>query len=394
MNIIYLRVISSIIALILLAGCSNSFIQGQGFFLSELPLQNSYNSPIQTNINLKLVDVNNVPIQVLDSMPKISSAKIPADLRNISFSSKIDNTYPTYLIGPGDEIKIEFPTDGNVNNITAKGLKVDAYGEIEFPYLGSYKISGFNAREAEDLLKIALSELYVDPEVYLTIKKFNSNKIFVSGVMANSTSDTVSTPSIETTVVNLDDVPMTVIQALNSAGVKFSEASPNPFLILKRGDSNHIVDLGFITNNADPNIYVKNNDFLYLPNTQSQKVYLTGAVNSDMLIDFPSTMTLSEALIRSNIDKVNANLEEIYVLRVNQTINNSFHGSAYKLNFKSPTSLVTASNFYLLDRDIIFVSSRKLARWNQTMTTLLNSLDFINLWKSYKPINSEVFRTQ
>ena len=152
--------------------------------------------------------------------------------------------------------------------------------------------------------------------------------------------------------------------------------------------------MGFITNNADPNIYVKNNDFLYLPNTQSQKVYLTGAVNSDMLIDFPSTMTLSEALIRSNIDKVNANLEEIYVLRVNQTINNSFHGSAYKLNFKSPTSLVTASNFYLLDRDIIFVSSRKLARWNQTMTTLLNSLDFINLWKSYKPINSEVFRTQ
>ena len=394
MNIIYRKLIGSIIVLVLLTGCSNSFIQGQGFFPTELPFQNSNNSPIQTNINLKLVDINNVPIQVLDSMPKISSAKIPADLRNIIFSSKIDNTYPTYLIGPGDEIKIEFPTDSNVNNITSKGLKVDAYGEIEFPYLGSYKISGFNAREAEDLLKIALSELYVNPEVYLTIQEFNSNKIFVSGTKQSGSSETDPSLSIETTVVNLDDVPMTIIQALNSAGIKFSEASPNPFLILKRGASNHIVDLGFITNDADPNIYVKNNDFLYLPNTQSQKVYLTGAVNSDTIIDYPSTMTLSEALLRSNIDKQNANLEEIYVLRVNQTINNAFYGSAYKLNFKSPTSLVTASNFYLLDRDIIFVSSRKLARWNQTMTTLLNSLDFINLWKSYKPINSDVFRSQ
>ena len=394
MNIIYRKLIGSIIVLVLLTGCSNSFIQGQGFFPTELPFQNSNNSPIQTNINLKLVDINNVPIQVLDSMPKISSAKIPADLRNIIFSSKIDNTYPTYLIGPGDKIKIEFPTDSNVNNITTKGLKVDAYGEIEFPYLGSYKISGFNAREAEDLLKIALSELYVNPEVYLTIQEFNSNKIFVSGTKQSGSSETDPSLSIETTVVNLDDVPMTIIQALNSAGIKFSEASPNPFLILKRGTSNHIVDLGFITNDADPNIYVKNNDFLYLPNTQSQKVYLTGAVNSDTIIDYPSTMTLSEALLRSNIDKQNANLEEIYVLRVNQTINNAFYGSAYKLNFKSPTSLVTASNFYLLDRDIIFVSSRKLARWNQTMTTLLNSLDFINLWKSYKPINSDVFRSQ
>ena len=392
MKIINRRVIGSIIVLILLTGCSNSFIQGQGFSLSELPLQNSHNPPIQNNINLKLIDINSVPIQVLDSMPKISSAKIPADLRNISFSSKIDNTYPTYLIGPGDEIKIEFPTDTNVNNITSKGLKVDAYGEIEFPYLGSYKISGFDVREAEDLLKLVLSEFYVDPEVYLSIKQFNSNKIFVSGTM--NIDDKFSTQSIETTVVNLNDVPMTIIQALNDAGIKFSEASPNPFLILKRGESNHIVDLGFITNNADPNIYVKNNDFLYLPNTQPQKVFLTGAVNSDTIIDFPSTMTLSEALLKGKIDKQIANLEEIYVLRVNQTLNNTYYGSAYKLNFKSPTSLLTASNFYLLDRDIIFVSSRKLARWNQTMTTLLNSLDFINLWKSYKPINSDVFRSQ
>ena len=46
------------------------------------------------------------------------------------------------------------------------------------------------------------------------------------------------------------------------------------------------------------------------------------------------------------------------------------------------------------DKDIIFVSTYKITRWNQTMSRMLSSLDFINLWKTYKPINSEVFRTQ
>ena len=53
-----------------------------------------------------------------------------------------------------------------------------------------------------------------------------------------------------------------------------------------------------------------------------------------------------------------------------------------------------ADNFYLLDKDIIFVSTYKITRWNQTMSRMLSSIDFINIWKSYKPINSEVFRTQ
>ena len=91
---------------------------------------------------------------------------------------------------------------------------------------------------------------------------------------------------------------------------------------------------------------------------------------------------------------MNANLEEIYVLRINQTLNNKFYGTAYKLNYKSPASLVTADNFYLLDKDIVFVSSKKIVRWNQAVSNLLSTLDFVNLWKSYMPINSEVLRTQ
>ena len=99
-------------------------------------------------------------------------------------------------------------------------------------------------------------------------------------------------------------------------------------------------------------------------------------------------------MLSSSIDKSAADLREIYVLRVNQTVNNKLRGIAYKVDIKSPSSLMLADNFYLLDKDIIFVSTDRISRWNQTMSRVLSSLDFINLWKSYKPINSEVLRTQ
>tara|TARA_B100001093_G_scaffold323806_1_gene308979 strand:- start:864 stop:2039 length:1176 start_codon:yes stop_codon:yes gene_type:complete len=381
---------------IFLTSCNSFILGGQGFLIDDVPSSEypHWNAKINSNIELNLVNLNTISLQVLDSMPKISAAKIPVDLRNISFKSKIDNSYPDYQIGPGDEVKIDFPSDKNVNQITSKGLKVDAYGDIDFPYLGNFKIGGFNADEAEDLLKTALNNLYVEPKVILSIKKFKSNKAFISGLNNQNATNVSTSSGIQTSVITLDDVPMTVIEALNKANISFSETVPNPFLILKRDDNNHIVDLGFISNNANPNIYVRNNDFLYIPQTDNQKVYMTGSVNSDSIIEFPVTMTLSEALLEGKINKLNANLEEIYVLRVNQTLNDKFYGTAYKLNYKSPTSLVTADNFYLLNKDIVFVSSKKIVRWNQAISNLLSTLDFVNLWKSYMPINSEVLRTQ
>ncbi len=379
--------------LFLLQGCNTTLLDGQDFSHYQKPIPREANLVNESNIELTLIELKSLSPEILDSMPRISGARIPADLRNVSFDPLLDNSYPEYIIGPGDVVEILFPSDSNVERITSRGLKVDSRGEIEFPYLGRYNISGFTPIEAKELLVSALSNLYVDPEIYLSIKEFKSNKAFISGSFSE-TGGLETSNSIKTKMINLDDVPITILQALDKAGVSFSEALPNPFLILNRNQRNHIVDLGFITNNADPNIYINNNDIIYLPSQSSQKIYITGAVAGDQIIDYPATMTLSEVLIRSNLDKSSANLEEIYILRVNQTINNRLRGIAYKVDLKSPTSLMLADNFYLLDKDIIFVSTYKVTRWNQTISRMLNSLDFINLWKSYKPINSEVFRTQ
>ena len=388
-----MRALSTIFLVFFLHGCNTHLLDGQDFSYYQKPIPREANLVQENNIELSLIEVSSLSPQILDSMPRISGAKIPADLRNVSFEPLIDNSFPEYIIGPGDTIEILFPADNDVNRITSRGLKVDSRGEIEFPYLGRYNVSGFTPIEAKELLVSALSNLYVDPEIFLSVKGFKSNKAFISGSFEGGLGDTAQA-SIKTKMISLDDVPITILQALDTAGVTFSEATPNPFLILNRNQKNHIVDLGFITNNADPNIYIKNNDIIYLPSQGTQKIYITGAVSSNQILSYPSTLTLSEALIQSNLDKSSANLEEIYVLRVNQTVNNKLRGIAYKVDIKSPTSLMLADNFYLLDKDIIFISTYKVTRWNQTISRMLSSLDFVNLWKTYKPINSEVFRSQ
>lgn len=387
-----MRIIIITFVFLVIQGCSTYLLDGQDFASYQKPIPIEANLISENNVDLHLIEVSSLSPDVLDSMPKMSGAKIPPDLKNISFNSNFDNSIPEYVIGPGDIVEIFFPIDENVNNITSRGLRVNGRGEIDFPYLGKYRISGFTEAESEELLEIALSNLYVDPKINLTVKEFKSNRVFISGSFSDAAPG-ASSP-IGTRMITLDNIPTTIVQALHMSGVSFSEASPNPFLILKRDNHNHIVDLGFIKNNANPNIFVKSNDFIYLPSSAPQKIYVTGAVSSDQILSFGSTMTLSEALLQSNINKSLANLREIYVLRVNQTSNNKLKGIAYKVDIKSPSNLMAADKFYLLDKDIIFVSANKIARWNATISRMLTSLDFIKLWESYKPINSEVFRTQ
>ena len=232
MNLI-MRFLSTIFLIFFLYGCNTHLLDGQDFSYDQKPIPRETNLVKENNIELSLIEVSSLSPQVLDSMPRISGAKIPADLRNVSFDPLLDNSFPEYIIGPGDTVEILFPSDINVDRITSRGLKVDSRGEIQFPYLGRYNISGFTPYEAKELLISALSDLYVDPQIFLTVKGFQSNKAFISGSFEDGDID-AGISSIKTKMINLSDVPITILQALDQAEVTFSEAIPNPFLILNR----------------------------------------------------------------------------------------------------------------------------------------------------------------
>ena len=63
------------------------------------------------------IDVSSLSPQVLDSMPRISGAKIPADLRNISFKSVTIVNAQT-----GDRDALAFVVDGDTTDLGVGGI--------------------------------------------------------------------------------------------------------------------------------------------------------------------------------------------------------------------------------------------------------------------------------
>ena len=117
-----MRALSTIFLVFFLHGCNTHLLDGQDFSYYQKPIPREANLVQENNIELSLIEVSSLSPQVLDSMPRISGAKIPADLKNIAFDPLLDNSFPEYIIGPGDTVEILFPSDNNVDRITSSCL--------------------------------------------------------------------------------------------------------------------------------------------------------------------------------------------------------------------------------------------------------------------------------
>ena len=79
MNLI-MRFLSTIFLIFFLYGCNTHLLDGQDFSYDQKPIPRETNLVKENNIELSLIEVSSLSPQVLDSMPRISGAKIPADL--------------------------------------------------------------------------------------------------------------------------------------------------------------------------------------------------------------------------------------------------------------------------------------------------------------------------
>lgn len=102
-------------------------------------------------------------------------------LNTINQNVKIGN----YTISPGDVLTFTvwglndlFPQSGIGGSSTnpLNSRQVGTNGEIFFPYVGKIKLEDLTVEEARDLISFSLSKKFVDPQIDLTISKFNENR--------------------------------------------------------------------------------------------------------------------------------------------------------------------------------------------------------------------------
>ena len=134
-----------------------------------------------------------------------------------------------YRIGIGDGISVTiwglpevFPLTG-FSSLEQNSRFVDSQGEIYFPYAGNLKVLGLTRKEVRDTLATRLAKYFTDPQIDITISKFNSKKVYVLGEVTKPQE------------IKIKETPLSLADALGSSlGVNVSTAAADKVYIIRQ----------------------------------------------------------------------------------------------------------------------------------------------------------------
>jgi len=203
----------------------------------------------------------------LDESKYVSIDSIEEPIKLIRISETVDLSYENnylYKIGVGDQISVTvwgLPEIFPVTNISPDQnlRRVDANGNIFFPYVGLVKAKGQTQDQLRDNVTNQLSEYFNDPQVDVTIARFNSQQVFVLGEVTRPIK------------LNITDVPISLSKAIGeSFGLNTNTAAASEVFIIRQNVAGEDPQI-FYANLKNPssfieagNFYLKNNDIVYV----------------------------------------------------------------------------------------------------------------------------------
>ena len=178
--------------------------------------------------------------------------------------------YESYKIGIGDQISVTvwgLPDIFPIINITPDQnlRRVDQNGNIFFPYAGLINAVGKTQDQLRENLTISLSEYFNDPQIDVTISRFNSQQVFVLGEVNKPTK------------INITDIPLSLSDAIgNSLGLRTNTAGEDVFIIRQKDHDDE--PKIYHTNLRSPsyfidsgNFYLMDNDIVYINSSSTTR---------------------------------------------------------------------------------------------------------------------------
>jgi len=217
-----------------------------------------------------------------------------------------------YRLGPGDWIEIELLGESGGPVPTLVGPD----GKIYFHLLPGLEVWGLTLEETRKLLEKELARYVRSPQVVVTLQTVQSRRVWVLG--------RVRTPGIYPLAA-----PMTVLEAISRAGglstSRFSGTTEeladlrHSFLI--RGGRFVPVDFDALIRKGDmsQNVYLRPDDFIYIPSSLASEVYVLGAVYQPRTVGFKDQVTLISAIAAARGPIENAWLRQVAIVRGSMT---------------------------------------------------------------------------
>ncbi|PPK43019.1 polysaccharide export outer membrane protein [Trinickia symbiotica] len=334
-----------------------------------LPLSsgNAQTSPV--NLPVTIEDIT------IDLIKELKAGR--KDGESDLISSLIGPAHP-YVLGPGDVLQItvwDHPelaaALGTMQQTNARpsdpaqGFVIDEKGNLQFPYAGTFHVAGLTVEQAQQRLLELLSMpgRFVKPQVTVRVESYRSNQVYVDGE--------VRTPG----AVQINDVPMTVYEAINRAGGFTANADESQVKLVRDGMSYPLDLAGMIARGQNPaGIMLKKGDLLRVSTRADNGAYVLGEVNrpTTAVPTINGELTLGEAISQAgSINPASADAAQIFVIR------GSLGGKpeVYHLNARSPVAMVLANQFTLRPKDIVYVDGNGLVRFNRFLSLLLPAID-------------------
>lgn len=308
-----------------------------------------------------------------------SAAKV-ASKSNLRYTGDQPAAVPEYRLGPGDIVSIivwDHPEltipAGSFRSAEQAGTVIAEDGTIFFPYVGVVKAQGKTTSELRTILSSKLAKFIERVQLDVRMVAFRSQQVYVVGEVAK--------PGIQ----QVTDIPMTVLDAVNRAGGFTPEADYSRVLLTRRGTT-YLVDIQAMYDYGvrEQNVMLEQGDIVNVSDRSYNKIFVLGEVTKPgSLVMNKKRSTLAEALSDAGyINQTTADPRWIYVMRGDTEAPQLYH-----LDSRAPDAMLLADRFPLRPRDIVYVDTAPVVRWQRVIANILPTATMLNLTsQTYYPL--------
>ena len=286
---------------------------------------------------------------------------------------------PPYTIAPYDVLQVTVwdhpeltaPT-GQFRSPEENGIPVEDDGTIYYPFVGQIPVAGKTVAEVRAILTERLKSVVRNPQLSVRVAAFRGKRVQITGEV------------VAPTIMALTDVPARVSDAIAFAkGFTPETLGPGGPLgadpanvTLTRGGMTYRLDLLAFYENGEvsQNWLLKEGDVINVGDRNRNRVFIMGEVKQQQAkLMVKRRMTLAEAIGDSGgIDPIAAAVGKIYVIRGDYSAPN-----IYRLDASSADALLLATQFQLRPKDVVYVATYDLTRWNRIMTQILPTVQVL-----------------
>jgi polysaccharide biosynthesis/export protein len=253
------------------------------------------------------------------------------------------------------------------------GFVVDARGQLNYPYVGNVDAAGKTVEDVRRELTEKLGRYIRRPQVAMRVIGFRSQRVYVDGAVRTAGSQDIT------------DVPMTLALALAGSGGIPGNGDASQIAIDRAGQS-YPVSLASLESAGRglQDIYLRDGDRVHVAERADNPVFVAGEVGQPRAVSMhDGVLSLGDALALSgSVSQVGSNPRGVYVVRMQS---NAATPQVFRLDAASPTGLALAGHFQLQPRDLVYVQTSGLMRWNRVINLLLSST--VSLYNTQRAVD-------